>query len=322
MARSYKIMSYTGIPFITACLVLTSASVMATATETEPFSPTEDVIYGRKYGMALTMDVFTPRVNQKRLGVILVLSGGYFSDHQLYWAHFRTHVTELAKAGYTVFAVVHSSQPKFTIPDVLQDLNRAVRFIRYHAKDYHIDPDRIGIMGISSGGHLSLMQGTAGNDGDPKAVDPVDRVSSRVQAVACFCAPTDYLNYDQEGAEAMGAGLLAQLKAPFEFQELDPTTNVFMRITDPEKRRAIGRDISPIYHVTPRSAPTLIMHGDRDTAVPIQQSELFIAKLKKAGVDCKLVVKAGARHDWTLDKMDMSTVIDWFDKHLGQGNRQ
>jgi dipeptidyl aminopeptidase/acylaminoacyl peptidase len=64
------------------------------------------------------------------------------------------------------------------------------------------------------------------------------------------------------------------------------------------------------------------MHGDRDTAVPIQQSEIFIAKLKKAGVDCKLVVKAGARHDWTLDKMDMSTVIDWFDKHLGQGNRQ
>src|SRR6516164_3811589 len=146
MARSYKIMSCIRIPFITGCLLLTSASVMATATEAEPFSPTEDVIYGRKYGMALTMDVFTPRVNQKRLGIILVLSGGYFSDHQLYWAHFRTHVTELAKAGYTVFAVVHSSQPKFTIPDVLQDLNRAVRFIRYHAKDYHIDPDRIGIM--------------------------------------------------------------------------------------------------------------------------------------------------------------------------------
>ena len=98
-------------------------------------------------------------------------------------------IDELLKRGYTVFAVVHGSQPRFTIPEILKDMNRAVRFIRYHAKDYHIDPDRIGMTGASAGGHLSLMQGTAGDTGDKLAKDPIDQTSSRVQAVGCFFPP-------------------------------------------------------------------------------------------------------------------------------------
>src|SRR6266849_5073418 len=145
----------------------------------------EDVIYGRKFGTALTLDVFTPKKNANGAAVIWVVSGGWFSDHGAINPKF---FDELLKRGYTVFAVVHGSQPRFTIPEAVADMNRAVRFIRYHAKDYKIDPDRIGITGGSAGGHLSLMQGMAGDTGDPKAKDPIDRVSSRVQAVACFFA--------------------------------------------------------------------------------------------------------------------------------------
>src|SRR5579872_3609510 len=152
----------------------------------------EDVIYGRKYGTALTMDVFTPKKNANGAALVVVFSGGWHSDHRQINAPF---LIEYVRRGYTVFAVVHSSQPKYTIPEILGDMNRAVRFIRYHAKKYHIDPDRIGITGGSAGGHLSLMQGTTGRDGNPRAPDPVDRVSSRVQAVACFFPPTDFLNY-------------------------------------------------------------------------------------------------------------------------------
>src|SRR5439155_3550362 len=101
---------------------------------------------------------------------------------------------EFLKRGYTVFAVVHGSQPKFTVPEILLDMHRAVRYIRSHAQDFKIEPERIGITGGSAGGHLSLMQGTAGDLGDPKARDPVERVSSRVQAVACFFPATDFLN--------------------------------------------------------------------------------------------------------------------------------
>ena len=157
------------------------------------------MIYGRKYGTALTMDVFTPKQGANGAAVIFAVSGGWFSAHE---AISLTFCREFLKRGYTVFAVVHGSQPKYTIPEIIEDMNRAVRFIRYHAADYGIDPNRIGITGGSAGGHLSLMKGAAGTDGDPKAKDPVDRVSSRVQAVACFFPPTDFLNYGEKGVES------------------------------------------------------------------------------------------------------------------------
>jgi acetyl esterase/lipase len=227
----------------------------------------------------------------------------------------------LLEHGYTVFAVVHGSQPKFTIPEILGDMHRAVRFIRYHAGDYGIDPDAIGITGGSAGGHLSLMQGTAGNAGDPNAKDPVERSSSRVQAVACFFPPTDFLNYGKPGEIALGRGVLAGFRAPFDFRELDKKTNAFVPITDEDRILEIGRQISPIYQVTPDDPPTRIMHGDADKLVPIQQAETFIAKLKEAGVPADLVVKKGAAHGWSDLLDDVSVMADWFDTHLVPANR-
>ena len=170
----------------------------------ENFKRTEDVIYGRKYGTALTMDVFTPK-EQNGAAVVFVVSGGWYSSHDNISAGF---INEFLKRGYTVFTVVHGSQPKFTIPEILEDMNRSVRFIRSKANDYRISPDRIGISGASAGGHLSLMQGTAGTTGNASAKDPIDRESSRVQAVACFFPPTDFLNYGKPGEIAIGRGVL------------------------------------------------------------------------------------------------------------------
>lgn len=152
----------------------------------ESYTRQQDVIYGRKFGTALTMDVFTPKSNSNGAAVILCISGGWVSNHDNIQPMF---VAELLKHGYTAFAVVHGSQPKFTIPECVSDINRSVHYIRYHAADFKIDPARIGISGASAGGHLSLMLGCACSDGDEKAKDPVDRVSSRVQAVACFFPP-------------------------------------------------------------------------------------------------------------------------------------
>jgi acetyl esterase/lipase len=292
--------------------VLAGGVISARAAEPN-YTRHEDIIYGRKYGVALTLDVFTPKSNPNGAGVIFAVSGGFFSSHESINPGF---FAEFLNRGYTVFAVVHGSQPKFTIPEILEDMNRAARYIRFHAADYHVDPDRLGITGGSAGGHLSLMQGTTGRDGDPKAKDPVDRVSSKVQAVACLFPPTDFLNYGGEGIEALGTGRLRGFKAPFEFQELDPKTRAFVLITDPAKRREIGRQISPIDHVDAHAAPTLIIHGDADNLVPIQQAQIFIAKLKEAGVPAELVVKPGAGHGWKGLDQDMKTLADWFDKYL------
>ncbi len=273
----------------------------------------QDVIYGRKFGTALTMDVFTPK-QQNGAAVIVCISGGWISNHDQIQPAFAL---EFLKRGYTVFAVVHGSQPKFTIPECVADMNRAVRYIRAHAEEFKIDPERIGITGASAGGHLSLMLGTDGTDGDPDAKDPVERASSRVQAVACFFPPTDFLNYGEPGIKSLGIEPNHQFKAPFDFRVQDPKTKLFMPV-DMKKREEICKEMSPIYHVNEGDAPTLILHGDADTLVPLQQSEIIVEKLKEAGVPVKLVVKKGAGHGFWPSMLleDFGSFADWFDKYL------
>ena len=224
---------------ITLCL--SAASLLGPgsirAADDAAFTRTEDVVYGRKHGMALTMDVFTPKEHANGAAVVWMVSGGWFSAHE---AINSGMIQEFLNRGYTVFAVVHGSQPKFTIPEVVADVNRAVRFIRFHAKDYKIDPDRLGVTGASAGGHLSLMLGTAGDAGDPNAKDPVNRVSSRVQAVACFFPPTDFLNYGKPGENAPGAGHSQGVQGAVRLQPARPRQAGLprdrRRIEDPRNR--------------------------------------------------------------------------------------
>jgi acetyl esterase/lipase len=297
-----------------ACALFANSSVGAG----EPaFDRKEDVIYARKFGTALTMDVFTPKSNLNGAGIVFVVSGGFRSSHD---AITPAYLRPLLERGYTVFAVVHGSQPRFTVPEIIEDMNRSVRFIRYHAKDYGIDKNRIGITGASAGGHLSLMLGTAGRPGDPNSKDPVDRESSRVQAVACLFPPADLLNYGDPPKEMLHAtdhGV--PFRPAFDYYELDKKTNVWVPITDTERLREITRQISPITHVSADDPPTLIIHGDADQLVPIQQSETFVKKMQGAGVQTKLVVKKGAGHGWLvgLDK-DLNLMADWFDEYLAK----
>jgi acetyl esterase/lipase len=299
-------------------LVASLASLPATQSRADdvPCTQREDVIYGRKFGMALTMDVFTPDRNANGAGLIVVASGAWVSTHD--WVEtLRPKVVQaFLNRGYTMFIVVHGSTPKFTIPEILQDLARSVRFIRSRAAEFGIDPDRIGILGFSSGGHLSLMQAMAGDLGDPNAQDPIDRVSSRVQAVACGAPPSDFLNYGKPGENALGRGILRGFRQAFDFHEVDKEENAFMRITDEQKLLEIGRQISPVYHVSADDPPTFIIHGDADTAVPIQQSEQLVAKLREVGVPAELWVRKGAGHFWRDPENDWPKQADWFDKYL------
>ena len=95
-----------------------------------------------------------------------------------------------------------------------------------------------------------------------------------------------------------------------------------MPITEEERVLEIGRDISPINHVSPDDPPTLIIHGDADKLVPIQQAELIVEKLQEAGVEARLVVKEGAAHGWPDVPKDVETFADWFDEHLAAPERR
>jgi len=305
-------MLYARLAWATFAVMLFARPVWAE--DSPAFTRVEDVIYARKYGTALTLDVFAPK-QTNGAGIVFVVSGGWFSAHEAIKAEV---FQELLRRGYTVFTVVHGSQPKYTIPEILEDMHRAVRFVRYRAKDYRIDPERIGIAGGSAGGHLSLMIATAGRKGDPDAKDPVDRESSRVQAVGCYFPPTDFLNYGEPGRDVFKAleAELGPFRAPFDFVQFDPKSGRFLPVTDEAERRRIAREISPVTHVTPDDPPTLLIHGDADKLVPIQQAQLMQKSLEEAGVPVKLVIKPGAGHGWPDWIQDMATIADWFDAQL------
>jgi acetyl esterase/lipase len=292
MKRSFSIAL---ILLLEAVLGLTSRPVAA------DFKRTEDVIYGRKFGTALTLDVFQPE-QPNGYGVVFMISGGFLSSHEAINAGFFKVFLD---RGYTVFAVVHGSQPKFIIPEIVQDIHRAVRFIRHQASQYGVKPDPLGITGASAGGHLSLTMGTQGGPGKSDAKDPIDRESSAVQAVACFFPPTDFLNYGQPGEDAVGVGILKDFKPAF-----GPQSDT------PEGRQQLGREISPANFISSNLPPTLIIHGDADKLVPIQQAELFVKKAREAGATAKLIVKEGKAHGWADIGNDLPLLADWFDVHL------
>ena len=263
----------------------------------------DDVIYGRKFGTALTMDVLRP-AKPNGHGVVAIISGAWFSSREMMKpAEYQPFLDR----GYTVFAVYHGAQPKFQIPEMIQDVHRAVRFIRHEAARFRIDPDHLGATGASAGGTLALALGTQGGPGPSDAKDPVDRESSAVQAVAVFYPATDYLNFGKPGEDAVGVGIRADIKPAFG-----------SGADTPEVRQALGRIVSPIYHVSANMAPTLILHGDADKRVPLQQAESFVERATQAGGLAKLVVRPGKGHGWPWPDRpaDVALLADWFDEHL------
>lgn len=260
-----------------------------------------DIIHQRTEGVALTMDVFVPE-EPNGIGIIKIVSGGWKSGHFKIKEGFSRPYTD---HGYTVFAVLHGSQPRYQVRDIMGFMHRAVRFIRTNADRWNIDPDRIGVTGSSAGGHLSLILATKGGPGDRQAKDPVDRASSAVQAAGVFYPPTDYLNWSGPGDDCVGVGKQERWQPAF--GDESKTT---------ETRQVLGRHMSSIYHISPTTPPISIIHGDADPVVPLFQSESFKKIAEASGVEVELVVKEGAKHGWPNKEADELQFLNWFNRHL------
>lgn len=279
----------------------------------------KDVIYGRKYGTSLTLDVFQP-AKPNGAAIVALDTGGWMTDHDHIWAGSYVHYLS---RGYTIFRVVHGSAPKFGVPEQVADVRRAVKFVRYHAAEYHVDPKRLGITGESAGGHLSIMMGVT-DTADPASPDPVERVSSRVEAVACFCPPTDLTQVKLQGRAPMmwAFTLLDFTEKPRSRGMMGKGVNPGVSpsrvriVTNADKGLEILRAVSPIEQATAASAPTMVIQGEKDKAVPVEETKRFIDKLKTLGVPAKLVIVPGAPHAVPDSIGRTAELADWFDAHL------
>jgi acetyl esterase/lipase len=262
---------------------------------------TRGIVYTQRHGKPLTLDVVRP-ANPNGIGVLLIVSGSWKSDPKKFqpWL-----ASSFLRQGHTLIAVSHMSQPHATIMEIVEDVQRAARFVRSHAKEYGIDPDRLGVVGGSSGGHLSLMLATCGGPGSASAPDPIDRESSTVQAAAVFFPVTDLLNLGPS-TQNLGDG-----GPPKSFR------NSFgPKAADLNEWKIIGRGLSPIYHITKDMPPICIAHGDADTLVPLEQSTRFKQRAAEVGHDVSLTIRAGAKHGWLTMIWDAYGFAQWLTEHL------
>jgi len=287
-------------PLLAACwaaLTFTGTSLG----DTPPPSVVPDVIYGHKAGMALTYDVIKP-VQPTGAAVLFMVSGGWVSV----WADPTPFIKAAMAAkdrnafgmlldhGFTLVLVRHGSSPYFKVPDAVGDVRRAVRHFRLNAAAYGIDPQRLGAFGASAGGHLSLMLGTTADDGNPSAADPVEKVSDRVAAVTAYVPPTDLTGYID-----------------------DPR---FPALHFPADQ---ADSVSPAKQITADDAPSLLVHGAKDTLVVPSHSENMAAGFRKAGVATNLLILPEAGHGFTgADEKAASTaMVAWFEKYLAPARK-
>jgi formylglycine-generating enzyme required for sulfatase activity/acetyl esterase/lipase len=268
-----------------------------------------DVAYDHKYALAMTFDVLKPRKNANGAGILVILSGGWHST----WSYPETALADryqgwfdsrpLLAKGYTIFLVRHGSCEKFTLPEIVDDVRRAVRFIRSNPTRFGVDPERLGAVGCSSGGHLALMLANGSDEGvpNPRNWDGLLRFSDRIATAVAYYPPTDIRPWFKNGRWKDFSA--------FKF--------------DPE----LAGLYSPLVLANFRSAPTLLLHGDKDPVVPIEHSQNLQAACKKLGVPCELVTFNGAGHGFAGDggqptgddaRLAAEARNAWFDKWLAK----
>ena len=277
-----------------------------------PFIQHQNLVYAEAHGIGLIMDVFVPSGDKNGLAIIDVVSGAWHSDRSKIRDHMLTQSFHIfCKKGYTVFAIRPGSITKFSALEMRANLNQGIHWVKSHASEYGIDPERIGMMGSSAGGHLACLTAVTAEDGTAVDGKKPSTGDTRVKAVAVFFPPTDFLQYGDKVIDPSAddkLGKITRKLADIE-SENKPTAD--------EMSQQLAK-ISPARLVTAKAPPFLLIHGDADPLVPLQQSEVMVAALKNAGVAAELIVKKGGQHPWFTIHEEVKILADWFDTNLAK----
>jgi acetyl esterase/lipase len=296
--------------------LVTAAAIVAFASSASAQGRVEqNVIYGMYSGTALLLDVHYP-AQPNGFGIVFIAGSGWnaplsYSATPLKDSpQVRMYAPSLLQAGYTVFAITHRATPTFRYPTQLEDLQRAVRFIRHNAARFGIDAARIGGVGGSSGAHLISLLATMDGAGDSADPDPLNRESAKLQCAVARAAPIDMFQMNT----VLGGPLVSLLLGA----RIDET------IEKGSAEYKIGWAASPVNYVSADDPPMLLLHGDADRTVPFHQSEIMEAALKKVNVPVKLIRIEGADHgpDFPGAKNPpdyKGEIVKWLDTYLKRG---
>ena len=291
-----------------SCLALTSAQPPGEPSPVPPgVKADRNLVYARAADddKDLLLDLYRPEEQAGPLPVVLWVYGGAFragskDDRQTAGA------TWLARHGYAVAAFNYRLSPVAKFPAQTHDCKAAVRWLRAHAAQYQLDPNRIAAWGASAGGHLASMLGTSGGVAELEGELGNPKESSRVQAVVDFFGPTNFLMMD---SQAIPGG-----------QKHDPPDSPESQLIGgpiQENKEKTAR-ANPITYVSADDPPFLILHGDRDPLVPVGQSELLCEALRKAGVEVTFHKIVGAGHGGPQFNTPVvrAMVLAFLDEHL------
>jgi acetyl esterase/lipase len=281
-------------------LLLCLAWLPAVAGAQQSYVQHQNLVYAEEHGVGLLMDVFVPNGPKNGRGIVDVASGAWHSDRGKIRDHEKAQMYQIYCAkGFTVFAVRPGSISKFSGPEMLNNLNTGIRWVKSHAADHGIDPNQLGLVGASAGGHLATLAMVTADD------------STRVKAVAVFFPPTDFLDFGGKRLDQSPEGRLGDVSRALAF---GPGQGEGKK---PEDLTAALTAISPARLVKSGLPPYLTIHGDADPMVPLQQSQKMVEALKSKGNSAELIVKPGGNHPWPTIPEEVAVMADWFVKQLG-----
>nr|WP_303652886.1 alpha/beta hydrolase [Paludisphaera mucosa] len=277
-------------------MVLCVTFVLARQEPTPPESIVfeKDVVYREVDGETLHVDFARPKAGEGPFPVVVFIHGGGWRAGDK--RDFRDGLFGVAQQGCAGVSVQYRFAPKHPFPAQLDDVKAAVRFVREHAKEWKLDPDRIAVMGGSAGAHLALLLATTADE-DPKDA----KTSSAVKAAVSLAGPTDLTRPYPDASRAMVEDLLGQAR---------------------KADRAAQDAASPLHHLNAGDAPVLLIHGTKDQLVPYDQATAFEEACKKVGVEAELFTIVGGDHGGGGDRPEewktavVKSVV-FLRKHLG-----
>lgn len=240
------------------------------------------IVFSSPNGHPLRLDLYTPPKSGRAAPVVLWMFGGSWKFGS---RGYHLNVRDLTRSGIAIAAIDYRFSSEAIYPAQLEDCQSALKWLRANGARYGLDPTRIGVAGESSGGHLAALLG-------------VVEGKKRIRAVCAIYPPTDLVALGRQYALANPSDIERLLGGPIE-QRLD-----------------LARQASPLYLVTKDSPPFLLIHGARDTLVPVAHSERLSRRLQDNGVESQLITVPEREHWFALDDLQAEKVARFFQRHL------